>query len=53
MLDFLEMIRQGYDMDTFEVVQYAQLAVEVEHHINMGSDFDDALSLAYETAVIV
>jgi len=53
MLDFLEIISNGYDMDAFEVIQYTQLAAEVEQHVSMGSDFDAALSLAYETCEIL
>lgn len=53
MLDFMEMIGQPYGLDAFEVAQYTLLAVEVEHHMNMGSDFEEALSLAYATAEII
>jgi len=53
MLDFMEMIGQPYGLDAFEVAQYTLLAVEVEHHMNMGSDFDEALSLAYQTKEVL
>ena len=53
MLDILEMIGQNFDLDAFEVAQYLELSREVELHRAMGSDFDEALSLAYQTKEVL
>jgi hypothetical protein len=53
MLDVLEMIGQRFDLDAFEVAQYLELSREVELHRAMGSDFEEAVSLAYGSVEII
>lgn len=53
MLDVLEMIGQNFEMSCFEVAQYLELSREVELHMAMGSDFEEAVSLAYGSAEIL
>lgn len=53
MLDVLEMIGQNFEMSCFEVVQYLELSREVELHMAMGSDFEEAVSLAYQTKEVL
>ena len=53
MLDVFEMIGQNFDLDCFEVIQYLELSREVELHMAMGSDFEEAVSLSYETKEVL
>ena len=57
-LDLLQLTADRFstdtdNMDAFEVAQYIHLSDDIEMHMAMGSDFDEALSLALETTEVV
>lgn len=57
-LDLLQMTANSHateegTLDAFEVLQYLQLADEIELHMSMGSGFDEAYGLACETSSII
>ena len=53
MLDLLQLTGNRYGLDAFEVAQYIQLSDDIELHMSMGSTFEEALSLAYETTEVI
>lgn len=59
MLDLLQLTGDRFSIEgqdpllAFEVGQYICLAEEIEMHMSMGSTFEEALSLAYETKEII
>ena len=57
-LDLLQLTANRFstdndNMDAFEVAQYIHLSEDIELHMAMGSNFDEALSLALETTEVV
>lgn len=57
-LDLLQLTAERFNnsddrMDAFEVAQYIHLSDDIELHMAMGSDFDQALSLALETTEVI
>ena len=59
MLDLLQRTGDRFSIEgqdpllAFEVGQYICLSDDIELHMAMGSDFDEALSLALETTEVV
>lgn len=57
-LDLLQLTAERFNnsddrMDAFEVAQYIHLSDDIELHMAMGSDFEQALSLALETTEVI
>lgn len=57
-LDLLQLTAEQFNnsddrLDAYEVAQYIHLSEDIELHMAMGSDFEEAVSLALETTEVI